>query len=444
MTRRRLSILSASLSATVLIALLGAWFAIPAITHHRLIGKLKAGKRAGLNYVARRAGERPRVLGDAIATMRQANDDTFIAIAGALNHGGQWSRPPVPDDVWMRWLDLLSREADREARTLAAQHLAEMPGDDAAEPLRRLITDRDDEVRYNALVAAAQRRDIALIRSATSDDNETIAIEADMFLALLDPQRDVATMFGERPTVDVNNRLMTLERMTADETAIAIADDFNDTERLAALAVTREPRVDDMRRLFESPYPFVRDWACVIAADRLGRDVCDALAGELLTSYNDDAKRSGAMLAGLVGVQADLLAERAAAEDVWSVRQVMRLGQWMQGRADVDPLPLLGHDDMPACTVMLAMLHVDRDRALDAILSPRTDEPAFPAASLNLPPGEAAQSITLTQMLVRYRWWPVLRRYLPDDAPPLWLWADPATQRRQVRLLRNWWLVSRR
>jgi hypothetical protein len=443
MTRGRLSLLTASLSATALVAVLGAWFVMPALTHHRMIGRLKAGERDGLNYVARRAGERPRVLDDALAVMRQADDETFSAIAGALHHGGQWRHPPIAIDVWLRWLNLLARDADPEARILATQHLTELDRDDPHPMLRRLIEDDNDEVRYNAMVAAAQLGDRPLLDIAVEDGNETIAMEAAMFLALLDPPIDTAAMFGPPPPLDPDNRLMRLERMAVDEADIDITADFNDTQRLAALAVTRDPRVADLRGLFESPFPFVRDWACVIAADRLNGDMCESLAGELLTSFNDHAKRSGAILAGLTGGQRDLLATRTQAEDIWAVQQVMKLGLWMQEQIELDPVPLLDHDDVPACTVMLAMLHANRDRALDVILSPRTDEATFSAASLNLPSTEAGETVSLTQLLVRYRWWPVLRRFLPDVAPPLWLWADPMTQRRQMRLLRDWWLIQR-
>ena len=57
---------------------------------------------------------------------------------------------------------------------------------------------------------------------------------------------------------------------------------------------------------------------------------------------------------------------------------------------------------------------------------PRLDEP-----SVNWP------------LLVGDRWWHVLRRYLPADAPPLWLWADPQLQAFQLDALHStcprWW-----
>jgi hypothetical protein len=40
------------------------------------------------------------------------------------------------------------------------------------------------------------------------------------------------------------------------------------------------------------------------------------------------------------------------------------------------------------------------------------------------------------------RFWPVLKRYLPG-APPFSMWVDGETQKQQVDILRDWYLIYR-
>lgn len=202
--------------------------------------------------------------------------------------------------------------------------------------------------------------------------------------------------------------------------------------RVLTVAVDAEPHIGDLRPAFESALPTLRDLAAVVAADKFEDEKLAGMAESLLRDYNDHAKMGGAILAGLAGVQRDLLHKRAAAEDVWAVQQVMRLGLWMQGEGDAEerdgwPSSLLMRDDVPRTTVLLAMMHRGRVRdALDHLLAPRGQPP-----------------VDLVELLAELRWWHVLRRYLPDDAPPFWLWADPQLKRFQIDVLRDWWLLNR-
>ena len=209
---------------------------------------------------------------------------------------------------------------------------------------------------------------------------------------------------------------------------IDVTDHMPPMVRWAAIAATKDPDPEDLFPLCVSDQAQMRDLACLIAAQRLTQGEQHQLVGRLLPHFNDHAKMSGAILSGLTGTQSRLLARRSDAEDVWLVRQIQRLGLWMQGRLDtLDPQTLLQRADVPKSTVLLAMLHRDRIDALDYLFNPR---------------GEPL--IDLVQLLDHYRWWHVLRCYLPNDAPPFWLWADPALKAFQVEVLRNWYLVQRR
>lgn len=179
----------------------------------------------------------------------------------------------------------------------------------------------------------------------------------------------------------------------------------------------------------------VRDLACVIAADRLPADRLPNVVKALLTSFDDNAKLSGAVLSGLTGVGHGLLASRESAEDVWAVKQVMRLGLWMQGRppGDADPRVLvqsakmmLTELDVPGSTVVLALLEADRTTGLDTLLAP-FGEPGF----------------DLVELLDQHRFVHVLDRYLPADVPRVPLWIDQDLTRYAVERLRLWYVLER-
>ena len=47
------------------------------------------------------------------------------------------------------------------------------------------------------------------------------------------------------------------------------------------------------------------------------------------------------------------------------------------------------------------------------------------------------------ELFEHYRWWEVMRAYLPGSAPPFWVWADRELQLFQLDVLRDWYLINR-
>lgn len=173
----------------------------------------------------------------------------------------------------------------------------------------------------------------------------------------------------------------------------------------------------------------LRDVACVVAARSLDDAQNAKLIEVALTDYHDTAKQAGAILAGLTGQKTDLLCERAASEDQWHVQTIMRLGLWMRGQLpefEAELPALLTRDDLPATTLTLALLHKDVSLGLDRLLAPQREP-----------------SMDLVELLDRWRWWVVVSEYLPEQAPPFWVWADPELQQFQIDVLRDWWLIYR-
>lgn len=223
--------------------------------------------------------------------------------------------------------------------------------------------------------------------------------------------------------------LAILEGLPVGQAFIPVTADMPPMLQLTAVAVTRAPDPKDLWPLFTSDVSTLRDLACVVARDRFTDQQLDELVGSLLTDFSDNAKMSGAIMAGLTGRQSDLLAQKVRDEDIWSVRQIMELGLWMQGRApQIHQLApgLLSRDDLPTTTVLLALLHRRHPAGLEHIFNPDGDAPS-----------------DLIDLLDRHRWWRVLSRYLPDDAPPFWVWADVELEQFQLEVLRNWYILNR-
>ncbi|MFA9478337.1 hypothetical protein ACERK3_08515 [Phycisphaerales bacterium AB-hyl4] len=211
--------------------------------------------------------------------------------------------------------------------------------------------------------------------------------------------------------------------------AMPDAPPAGDMVRLLRVATAAEPNMSDLRPLLRHGEARLRDLACVVAVERFDNDVLDATIAELLVDYHDGAKISGAMLAGMTGLQLELLRERASRQSNWAVGQMMRLGLWMQGAEptlDGRASRLLARRELPKSSMLLALLHRDPAAAWDELLAPQ---------------GEP--TIDLVQLFDHYRWWYIARRSLPDDAPPLWWWADRPLQQMQVDVLRSWYLLHR-
>ena len=217
--------------------------------------------------------------------------------------------------------------------------------------------------------------------------------------------------------------------------------------QLAILRAMAMPKADDFLQLCISEKSAIRDQAVALATRRLSAEEVAKLIKRLLAPidltgdplkpvyrYHDSAKLSAAMLIGLTGIELDLLHKMA---DDFAGRtgiiEIIQLALWMQNQ----PVPTISNmtprahqfllrDDLPASTVMLALLHRKDALALDRLLTPRGDQ--HPA---------------LLHMLDVDRWWYVLQGYLPADSPTLWIWADNELARFQLDLLRNWYVVNR-
>src|SRR6202034_4187062 len=96
---------------------------------------------------------------------------------------------------------------------------------------------------------------------------------------------------------------------------------------------------------------------------------------DALKDSDDNAKISGAILAGLTGLQHDLLARIAQDATAWPVKQMARMGLWMQqpdpatdGQVAASAAGLLTRDDIPKTTLLLVLMHRHQPVAYDYLL----------------------------------------------------------------------------
>jgi hypothetical protein len=167
--------------------------------------------------------------------------------------------------------------------------------------------------------------------------------------------------------------LFRLERADPGSLDIREVEGLPVLQQVLSVRAARLPDPNWLEEAWVYEDPAVRDLAVLFAAQRFDADELDHLIIKLLDDLNDDAKRSGAVLSALSGRQLDVLQQRAAIEDVESVRQIMRVSLWSVGRDDgmTPMLPtLLQRDGFPATTTLLLMLHADDSRTLDTLLAP--------------------------------------------------------------------------
>ncbi|MEX0774768.1 MAG: hypothetical protein WD042_03530 [Phycisphaeraceae bacterium] len=268
------------------------------------------------------------------------------------------------------------------------------------------------------------------------------------------PQRpeDGDASLAQVPAAHPLVRLALYEGLPIGAAVLPIDKTMPDLLRIAAVAVTRDPEPDDLAPALASPVSTWRDWACLVAARRFTPQQNEHLIARLLGGvpgdslhFSDHAKMSGAVLAGLTNlrpaasnphVPVDLLEDKARVEDMPLVREVMRMGLWMQGRPVADygsemagrvrALLATGDADAPRSTFLLGLLYMGDKTALEYLFTPL-----------------AEPRIDLVNSLGAERMWPVLAAALPADAPPFWLWADADLQAFQVEVLRDWYLLHR-
>ena len=252
---------------------------------------------------------------------------------------------------------------------------------------------------------------------------------------------------GERPLLE----LALLEGLPEGSRETYVPQHPSDLIWVQAGRVLKHPTPGLFRPALSSGTSMMRDLAALTAARRFPREQAEALAGDLLKDFVEDGRRGGAMLAGLAGVrpkarytlenpprEVDLLEHVAGVND-HRTQVATRLALWLQGRLQaIDPHltpevflnrieALLAQDDYDLrSTILMALLRKEPRRALDFLLNPRGQE-----------------RIELVELFDQYRWWPVLRAHLPEEAPPFWVWSDPALARFQVDVLREWYLLNR-
>lgn len=288
-----------------------------------------------------------------------------------------------------------------------------------------------DNVNLRPLILACLFRDRTLLIDAAIKQSDIVTI-AD------DPVAWLATIEGI-PEAHAQKRspLSTLKP----------PPDVHEQIHLAILRAMAAPVSEDFLPLCLSEKSAIRDQAVVLASKRLPADETAKLIRTLMAPldlkgdplkpvyrYHDEAKLSAAMLIGLTGNEVDLL--HRMAEDFAGrigIIEIIQLALWMQNQpvpsiTDMTPRAhqFLLREDLPASTVLLALLHRNDPLALERLLTPRGD-----------------QRPELLRMLDVDRWWYVLENHLPDDAPRLWIWADNELARFQLDLLRNWYVVNR-
>jgi hypothetical protein len=361
-----------------------------------------------------------------------ADSQRFLQMVNLLDDAGLWKWGAVPPRSWGRWLGLLGASDDPHARMLAAQLLSTTSLEVDWALLHKLVTDPDADVRLHALLAIGQmhpafRRPLpgrtsapfdVLIANLTTDPSPPLARFAGLLRELIE-RKTYAEPMPANDAIEAELRSRIVQAATGDDAQARAWRAF----------------------FFASDQASLRDIACVIAAAALDRERAAAIAESLLTSFNDHEKMSGAVLSGLIQANTSLLAERAAKEDIWAVQQVLRLGLWMQHQpmADVADMTkqsamlLTRGDDVPVTTVLLAMLASSDDaahhQALEYLFNPWGSPPT-----------------DLVELLGTQRWWLVLGRFLPPEAPGFDMAPPPPPEEActQIERLRMWYLLHRR
>lgn len=222
--------------------------------------------------------------------------------------------------------------------------------------------------------------------------------------------------------------LAALENAPIGSVEIEVKPEMPPVFRAAAVRAARAPDDWDWLNAFDADEASVRHMAAFAAMDRLAPERLDALIEQLLRSSYRQEVLGGAVLAGLTGRRAELVRRQLKRADHWLVALHLKLALYMMGEpVEFKPKTLLVRRDFPAHTVYLALMHTGDKAGFDRFFTPI--EPEAPRA--------------WRDELDRRRYWHTLRRYLPDRAPPFWLWADRALQRFQIDALRAWYITRR-
>ncbi|MBI1374004.1 MAG: hypothetical protein GC159_14880 [Phycisphaera sp.] len=436
----------------------------------------------------------PRYLARRVETVKNPKQRTYLALQiGRL----LWTRGPHFDDPRLPGaIETLLADEDPNVRLNALSAAAAMP--DHALRMKLIggvLRDKEGEVRRHAWIMMGllarsgeqpgfpgERSPDAHVQAGAEpstlqlDDGsdstpvdvrraaEWAATHALAHLAGGTPDLPVAPTAPPADAAPAVKRLAELEHTaTKSVDSIEFTDDMPLLIRMQAVRVSKSATVDDMLPVFTAEAPTTRDVACLVAMERFSVEECRELAAKLAASFNDHERMAGAILAGLTGAPpaasstsaaprpslsddpdaaykvpeptaADLrwwVNVRVSRGDDWVLKQHYLLTLWMWGEANTqfDPATLLLKSKMPRTTTTLALLQGGRLDGMDWMINP-FGEPGVG--------GPEAFRILLDTL----RYHVVLRRYFPD-VPDFWFWADADTQRFQVDVIRDWYLLFR-
>ncbi|MDH3584962.1 MAG: hypothetical protein OER86_12190 [Phycisphaerae bacterium] len=413
----------------------------------------------------------PEVRAHAERVLPDVDDACFERMIAALQVAGVWG--PSFGDGWIRYLLTQARHAEAIERSRVAAELARRfwressaPPSSVGQAATKLLEDVDAAVRLNALSLVAclddpKRRD--LLARATADAEPAVARRAWILVGLLagpgqsPPSRPASADEMTRPAIEfalsrfgtvpprpaptgppadasaVVKELARLEALpTASVDAATLSSETPDLIRLHAVRVSKSALPGDLLPVFRSAGASLRDLACHVARERFTDQECRDLAEALISSFHDEHRMGGAILAGMTPADEKLirwLKVRVEQENLpWKVVQHYHLALAMQGMArdGFDPEKLLLTRNISRATVVMAMLHVGRREGLDWLLDP-----------LGSPP------MRLDLLLDALRFWSILRRYVPK-VPTFHPWAGETVQRFEVEVIREWYLLHRR
>lgn len=420
-----------------------------AVRHHALITAIVLTHAANSNaherlIVARTADPHPAIARRAWIALGLINPTSGVRanwrsappeVAIALLWASLQTNPAAPGPA-IEALD--APQADPSTRAAAAYALAQSDTPEAAAALQQIIEQADLATLNAPALVRLWRAVLAVPLNDTS--RETLAALAARIRTLPPPAQEdlapvLAAAYHRVPSLALlrSDSPPAILRLAAVEASLG-ADlrwpiEPSDPILLQLIATAASPDADlaAARAALLSDDAALRDVACVLLAEHVAADRLAPLISDLLIADDNRARMSGALLVGLTGQHLDLLRKQTAAEDDWAVQTMMRLALYMQGQlpeVEHEIPALLARNDLPRETILLALLHRDPPRALRRLF------PLDPQVPSDLLP-----------LLDQRRWWHVLQQYLPDDAPPLWLWADTQLQDFQLEVLHTWLLL---
>ncbi len=415
----------------------------------RLYSSNEETRASGLSFIYRHR-EDPRIAETAKWMLDGADPDSFDKLVDAMGTIGQWG--PQFERSWVRYLVERAPRVTPERRRGIAAEFARMiwqrqPAFDDPRieaTVRQMLKDADGGVRLNAVTAAAVMPDrakaIEMLRPLGTDSEPVVAWHASIMLKLL---QGLSTDEGTEPgppdsALASAKELARLERLpTASQTDVELPDGQAPLSLLQAVRVSKTSKPEDLLPVFEAGQSTIRDYAVWTAIERFTPAECRGLAEQLIGSFDDNQRMAGAMLAGVLPADAvdkklsEMLTVRQQSPGTWNVLQHYNLALTMRGQKidKFDTADLLLRPDFPKSTTVMGLLQLGRIEGADWLLNP-----------LGEPPMKGTEG--LRQLFDTFRYWPVFHHYFPD-APSLWLWAEPAVQRKQIEVIRDWYLLNR-